>query len=82
MKTIYKIFNPSSGQYLDVLTKEECQTLLAKTAFDFYMDHVHGNPFTIVEINDDGSQTWKNAKLETIVNPTLALEEIENLTNV
>lgn len=60
MKTIYKILDPTLGGYKDAATLEECQQLFAQTAFDFYMHHVHGVPYSICEVADDGSEVWRS----------------------
>jgi hypothetical protein len=61
MTTLYKIFNPVTGEYSTVDTKEACIEKVGELACNFYLSHTHNNPYSIVTINEDGSETWRAA---------------------
>jgi hypothetical protein len=58
MSTVFKVFNPLTGEYADAATQQELKTLLAQTAWSFFLAQTHGTPFSIVETHEDGSKTW------------------------
>ena len=68
MTTIFKVFNPYTGLYSDAETKEEMINLLFDRAWEAYLTLCHENPVTLVTINPDGSQIWKNYKGEDMPN--------------
>ncbi len=68
MTTIFKVFNPYTGLYSDAETKQEMIDLLFKRAWETYLTLSHENPVTLVTINPDGSQVWKNFKGEDMPN--------------
>lgn len=78
MTTIYKVLDPTIGQYTDCKTKDELLVQLSKLAYKFYMSHTHNNPYTMVTINEDGSETWRNAQGEEILSPAQIEEMIQN----
>jgi hypothetical protein len=68
MATIYKIFNPLTGEYTTAETLEVCTDILADTAISILNNFTQNAPYSVVEINEDGSQTWRNPQGEEIVN--------------
>ncbi len=72
MTTIYKILNPINGEYVTVNTFEECENYVVDLAFNLLNHTLHNSPYSVVTINEDGSQTWRNPRGEEIVN----LEEL------
>ncbi len=81
MKIIYKIFNPMDGIYIDTSTIEECKTVFAKLAYDFFLQYAHNQPVSIV-IEDNGIEIWKNCRGDDIVNPTLVQKELMNYMEI
>lgn len=69
MKKIYKIFNPQTATYVDAETIEECHEKVASTAWEFYLNYTHSNPYSVCEIYEDGTQAWRNAQGEEILSP-------------
>jgi hypothetical protein len=61
LTTLYKIFNPSTGEYSTVNSIEECIEKVGELAYNLYLEHVHNNPYSIVTVNEDGSETWRSA---------------------
>jgi hypothetical protein len=66
---VFKVINPNTGEYTNCPTREECIQKLARNAYEFYLTHTHGNPYSVVTINDDGSETWETAKGEKLMLP-------------
>lgn len=81
MKITYKIFNPQDGSYIDTSTVEECKTVFAKLAYDFFLSYAHNQPVSIV-LEEMGVQTWKNCQGDDIVNPTLVQKELMNYMEI
>ena len=75
MITIYKVHNPYTGLYTDVDTIEELRSALAAEAWRAYTTLTHGQPFSVVTINADGSQVWRNPQGDDIP----SAEEIQNI---
>ena len=59
MTTIYKVLNPSLGQYVDAETIELANTKAQEIAWQFYLSQTHNSPISKVTINEDGSETWE-----------------------
>ena len=59
MTTIYKVLNPSLGQYEDTETIELANTKAQEIAWQFYLSQTHNSPISKVTINEDGSETWE-----------------------
>jgi hypothetical protein len=60
MQTVYKIFNPNTGTYVDADSVGSAKEMLAQQALEFYFMHTHQSPISIVEIDDNGIETWRN----------------------
>ena len=60
MKTQYAIFNPANGSYTFKDTYEDACAELASVSYEFYKQQTHGQPCSYVEIQDDGSQIWRD----------------------
>ena len=69
MAIIYKIFNPQTGEYLNSGDRIECANKLANVAWQHYLAHTHGSPYSICEINELGIQVWRNPQGEEILSP-------------
>ena len=59
MTTIYKVLNPTLGQYEDTETIELANTKAQEIAWQFYLSQTHNSPISKVTINEDGSETWE-----------------------
>lgn len=71
---LYKIHDPYTGTYHDVTSREELKTELVKAAWKAYLVLTHGTPFGIVDINENGSQTWVSPPQEEM-DEILAVEK-------
>jgi hypothetical protein len=69
MQTIYKIFNPHDGLYIDATSVDDAKEKLVNVIYDFFMAHTHESPYSICEVQDDGSEIWKNPLGEQIFSP-------------
>ena len=76
MQTKYKILNPVTGQYDTFDTFDACADELGIRAWEFYLLHTHHNPYTVVEINDDGSETWRNPTGDELHDPNAVLDDV------
>jgi len=72
MTTIYKILNPTTGEYIAAETLEACTEALADTAMYLLNKFTLDAPYSVVDINEDGSQVWRNPQGQETVN----LEEL------
>lgn len=68
MTTIYKIFNPATGEYVTAETVEACTDILINMAMSILNKFTQDAPYSVVTINEDGSETWRNPQGEEIVN--------------
>jgi len=59
MTTIYKVLNPTLGQYEDVETIELANIKAREVAWQFYLSQTSNSPISKVTINDDDSETWE-----------------------
>jgi hypothetical protein len=74
MKT-YKVFDPYNGLYSDASTLEDLKKILAEKAWEAFLKITNNNPYTIVEVDEQGNETWKTMKGEPMISP----EEIKNM---
>lgn len=80
MINIYKVHNPYTGLYTDVDTIEDLQSALAVEAWRAYMTMTHGQPFSVVTINADGTQVWRTPNGNEIPAAEDVLNSIEFAT--
>ena len=76
MQTKYKILNPMTGQYDTFDTFDDCANELGARAWEFYLLHTHYNPYTVVEVNDDGSETWRNPTSDELRDPDAVIDDV------
>jgi len=74
---IYKVLNPITGEYADTTTKEKCLAKLAETAWNFYLSQTHNQPYTVVTVNEDGSEVWQTPTGDTILSPAQIEETLQ-----
>ena len=79
MRTKFAVLNPIDGSYTQVTTEQERDVLLAQNAWNFFLSHTHNRPFSIVTINEDGSETWSSPTGEPILSPAQFEELIGNI---
>jgi hypothetical protein len=73
----YAIFNPSNGSYTYKDTYEDACSELASVGYEFYKSQTHGNPCTYIEVQDDGSEIWRNADGVILPSPEDIRKEME-----
>lgn len=57
----YAVLNPSTGTYSYSINIEDRNKELAKVASEFYFKYAQNDPFSIVEIDENGNEIWKTA---------------------
>lgn len=55
----YAVLNPLDGTYTFATDVQERDAIARQRAWDFYLLHVHGVPYSIVEVAEDGSEQWR-----------------------
>lgn len=65
----YSVLNPTTGLYQDAETLDECLDLVSETSYNLLLNYTHNQPYSVVEIHDDGSETWRNPAGEEILSP-------------
>lgn len=78
MKTKYAVLNPLTGEY-NYTTVEELPNLIAKTAIEVYLSQVHDTLYSVVQLNIDGTETWKSPQGSEIIG-VLAMQRLEKET--
>jgi hypothetical protein len=72
---VYKVLDPTTGEYIDTFTAEECQSKIVDIAYEIFVSYTHGNPYSIAEVDEEtGAETWFNSQGETI----MSLDEIKS----
>jgi hypothetical protein len=64
MSVLYKIFNPADGLYTNVETLDECLKITAERAYNLYMQYTHQQPYSIVEITEEGYEVWNDNTID------------------
>lgn len=72
----YAVLNPANGTYTKTTSEQERDTLLAKTAWEFYLSHVHNVAYSKIIVNDDGSEQWSSPRGEPMLSPQQMLDLI------
>ena len=65
----YSVLNPTTGSYQDAETLDECLDLVSEIAYNLLLNYTRNQPYSVVEIHDDGSETWQNPAGEEILSP-------------
>lgn len=65
----FAVLNPLDGTYVYTDNEIERDKLIVEAAFKLYISHVHDNPYAIVEITEDGKESWVTPKGEYTLNP-------------
>lgn len=74
---IYAVFNGDTGEYTRVNTIDECLDKVVQNAYLMLMHYTHDSPYSVVQINDDGTETWYSASGEEILSPTQIKDSIK-----
>lgn len=72
---VYKVFDPISGSYVQCDTKQVAHDVIASMALNYWLEHCHNQPYSVVEILEDGMTIWRNPEGDNIPNP----EEIKKI---
>lgn len=73
----YAVFNPADGLYTQVDTIEEAVAKSAEIACAFFLEHTHNNPFSVVQIAENGDETWYLASGEMMDSPAQIQAKLE-----
>lgn len=69
MVTKYAVYNAMTGESKLVDTKEEATKAFWENVINFALNQFHNNMYTIVEIDDNGYETWKTENGQEIPAP-------------
>jgi hypothetical protein len=58
MTTKYAVFNPLTGQYTKVDTKDEVNSVIAQNIIEFYKAHSHTYSVSEIQVDENGNETW------------------------
>jgi hypothetical protein len=76
----YAYIHPDTREYQYVDTREALQDALAKYAAETYVNHFcNGSPFTVVEVQEDGSEKWYAPTGEQVMTPAEVEAKIKQL---
>lgn len=59
MKTKYAVRDLITGEYI-FTTNTDLPNVIAQQAMDYYLKHAGDNLYAVVQLNIDGSETWKS----------------------
>ena len=76
----YAVYSAITGENIIYDTKEEALQAFWTNVVSFAKSHFHNTAYTIVQQNEDGSETWFNDQNQEIEKP-MSDQEIENLIN-
>lgn len=62
----YGVFNHKTGLTQEYTTLEETTQALVDFIADYIIDITNRCPVTIIDINEDGSETWSNMDQELV----------------
>lgn len=80
MQTKYAYIHPISREYVYVTTIEELISQLTAHAVTTYIEHYcNGQPYTVVEVQDDGTEKWYTPKGTKVPSPAEMAVEMEAL---
>lgn len=65
----YAVLNPANGTYTYCDTIEQRDNLIVTTALNFFLSTVNNAPYSVVEINQDGSEIWSSPTGEKVMSP-------------
>jgi hypothetical protein len=77
----YALLNPKTGLYELFASKDEAVPRFAEIALSLMLEHTHDNPFTIVQTNEDGLQTWTAPDGTDITDYIKEQNEMMNILN-
>jgi hypothetical protein len=72
----YKLFNPNDGSYSSYENLEMLKNDLPIVMLKFYLLHCHNNPYSVVTINNDSSETWTSPDNDDIIDFSEVLESL------
>lgn len=67
----YAFIDPDTREYGFTESREELQSKLAEFAARVYVNHYcNGAPYTLVEVQEDGSEKWYSPTGEQVMSPS------------
>lgn len=81
MITKYSVINPTNGENVLYDTKEEALAAFWDLVMYMVNMHFHNTPYVLVDIDDNGVETWRNVDGEEVIRP-LTPEEMEEKINL
>ena len=77
----FAVLNPLEGAYTYTEDETERDRLIVDIILQLYINHVHGVPYSIVEIDEDGKEHWYSPTGDEILSPKV-IEEAFTVINV
>lgn len=73
----FAVYNPLDGMYKLFDTIEETVVAATEVAFAMYSNYVHDAPFSVVDIADNGAETWSTPAGDIYDSPTQIKAKLE-----
>lgn len=69
----YAVYNPLTGISTMADSEEEAKALFLDVLMEFCKSHFHDNPYSIVDVAEDGSEVWTTAGGRELIQGELKL---------
>lgn len=74
----FSVFNPLTGTHTMYSSKDDAVDKIIEQMMGMYLPHVHGKLVNLVQINEDGSQTWGLPDVEFELTKQEVIDKIKN----
>ena len=74
----FAVFNPLNGTYTMYSSKDEAVKKIVEQMMTMYENHVHDKMYSLVQINEDGSQSWGLPDVEFELTKQEVIDKIKN----
>lgn len=79
----YAYIHPTTRVYLYTDSQEELKSIIAEFAAETYIEHYcNGQPYTLVETQEDGSEKWFSPTGEQVMTAAELAESIKNTSRM
>lgn len=74
----FAVFNPLDGTHTMYSSKDDAVKKITEQMMELYLPYVHGKLVNLVQINEDGSQTWGLPNVEYELTKQEVIDKIKN----
>ena len=74
----FAVFNPKDGTTTMYSSKDDAVKKIIEQMMAMYNEHVHDKMYSLVQINEDGSQTWGLPDVEFELTKQEVIDKIKN----